>query len=80
MPRSKQASNLHYNYQIIIDDNIPEYCRTQTDLAMCLGVSRSTIRNYFCNTYENPLRKFKGTKFIINKVKIPIYESVPIIY
>ena len=80
MPRSKSASNLHYNYEVRIDDNRPEYCRTQTDLAVCLGVSRSTIRNYFSNIYMNPLQKFKGSNIIINRVKIPIYKSVPVIY
>jgi len=78
MPRTSEAPNINYNYELIIDD-IKEYVRTQEDLALALGVCRSTIRNYLTNKIST-IRKYKDNNLIINRVKIPIYKQVPIIY
>tara|TARA_R110001592_G_scaffold226087_1_gene482148 strand:- start:323 stop:559 length:237 start_codon:yes stop_codon:yes gene_type:complete len=78
MPRSANAPNTNFSYEVIINDKTT-LIRTQKDLSTFLEVSPSTIRNYL--KLENyVIRKYKNERFQINRIKKPIFEKVAINY
>ena len=66
------AQNIHYNYELIVDDT-RQYFRTAKCIATHLGLSHATIRNKITNPKQN-FRKYKGINIQIIKVHIPIYD------
>ncbi len=73
MPRPANSQNNFYHYQVIMGDT-KKYIRTLHLVAQHLGVGSSTIIRKLKNP-EMRLRKYKDINLIINKCKVPIYNT-----
>ncbi len=73
MPRLQNSQNNYYHYEVIINDE-KKYIRTLKLVAEYLNVGSSTIIRKL-KTPEITLRKYKNSTLIINKCKVPIYQT-----
>ena len=76
MVRTKGSKNTHFNYEVMIGDNLT-LCRTLNDLAEKTGLSISTcMRKIKDNKYI--VRKYRNIEFDIRKVYKPRFKMVEI--
>ena len=72
MGRGLRTENIHYNYELVVDDK-RQYFRTARCIAKHLNLSHATIRNKI-NKPDMFFRKYKGINIQIIKVHVPIYD------
>tara|TARA_R110000796_G_scaffold212141_1_gene328277 strand:+ start:493 stop:738 length:246 start_codon:yes stop_codon:yes gene_type:complete len=77
--RPQNSTNkTHYRFEVILD-NQKKLCRTIKEVAAELSLGIATISRKL-NNPELKLTKYKDKTLIINRVKLPIYETQLAVY
>ena len=72
------TNKTHYRFEIILD-NQKKLCRTIKEVAKELSLGIATISRKLSNP-EIKLNKYKNKTLIINRIKLPIYETQLAVY